>query len=584
MPEPSLSELYSYRPNADLATGDRDVVPDNRSAIQDAIALAQDNNHAIQQRYALFQKNYADRLKAGQVDYTGVNPNHIPALKEKAANVFSILYKNPAALAGVNVDPKTEAEFAAAKDDLERSVAASKAQYDYAKAQDAFMNHTPELITEENKNVTKKNYTDPLGQFQPRTLQLPPVVDIPALSKAALDASKKERSIFEQEFLPKRSATGALIPVVEKGKLVTDANGQQKYEQEYAGRYKSGIVKEADFDTYMNYGNSLFDSNQPTGKYNQPIQDSIKNIYTKLPEAQKIQIESLAQQAGVDPLKYFFNKTWASRFDKQTDLSGVKEVEDNLYKMKADQRNDLEKMKVKFGYDVYLKNLENANQKDLELWRDKNGLRDVDKGGEALNDMVAGTLQKAITSGAANTMEIKRADGKIEGGWHKVALPKQTLDFFASDIPEMKNNKLVIGSNGKPVTVKSAPVEIWVNSEGTQVRPIFGTENSPSGRKITNSDLSQPMTVDQFKQGMAKGLGLTKSLDASNRMLQRMEGFEFPTLDGNIDVYIRNRASGNYNPDKGGGGKTEVKKTQTGGGSRMNAQFPEENKIKIPGF
>lgn len=567
MAEPSLSELYSYTPRPELATGERDVVPDNRAAIQDAIGLAKDYNEGIAQRYALYQKALADKFKAGDVDYAGVNPNHLPELKQKAANYFSILYKNPAALGGINKDPQVEADLAAAKDDLERSIAASKQQYTYASSQDAFMNRTPELITDDNKNIIKGLYTAPLGQFQPQTLQLPAVIDIPTLSKTALEQSKKERSIFEQEFLPKRTATGALVPRVAGGKVELDAQGQPVFEQEYTGRYKSGIVKEADYDSYMKLGESLFDSNQPVGKYNQPIQQSLKSIYDRLPENQKIQIENAANKNNVDPLKYFFEKTWSSRFDKMTDLSGVKEIEDVIYKQKADLRNDLEKMKVRFGYDVYLKKLEGETQKDLELWRDKQGLRDVDKGGEALNDMVAGTLSNALSAGAANYREIRKRDGTIDAGWRKVSLPPQVLEFMKAEMPVMDGKKQKI-VNGKPVLATQKPVEVWVNEAGTEVRPIFASEEMPGGKRgITNPDLSQPMTVDQYKQVIAQGLGLEKSLDASTRMLQRMEGFNFPTLNGNVELYIKNRASGNYNPDKGGGGTVSVNKTATTSGA-----------------
>lgn len=581
MPEPSLSELYGYHPNADLATGERDVVPDNRQAIQDAIGLAQDNNHAIQQRYALFQKNYADRLKAGQVDYTGVNPNHIPALKEKAANVFSILYRNPSALAGVNVDPKTEAEFAAAKDDLERSVAASKTQYDYAKAQDAFMNHTPELITDENKAVTKKNYTDPLGQFQPRTLNLPSVLDYNTLAKGALDVSKKERPVFEPEYVPKRNEQGQLIPQVVNGQVKLDVNRQPVYEQEYAGRFKSGIVKEADYDSYMKNALSTYDSNQALGKFDQPIQKSVAAAYNSLPESQKMAIEDLSKKAGMDAQRYFYSKVMASKFDKMTDLSGLKEVEDNLYKQKADLRNDLDKMKVKFGYDVYLKNLEDSNKKDFELWKDKHGLLDIDKGGEAINDIVAGTVGQALSSGNKNKYVLTHTNGQpSESGWHKMDVPVSMLTYFQGDAPILdKNGKQQLDNNKKPVFVKSKPVSMLVNEDGTQVRPIFaGAEIDKDGTRIINNvDLSAPITIDQFKQGVAKGMGLEKSLDASNRMLQRMEGIGFPTLNGNVETYIKNRSSGNYNPNKGGGTEVKVSSSKETSGSKMNGKFPEEN-------
>lgn len=575
MAAPSLSELYGYTPKPELATGDRDVVPDNRAAIEDAIGLAQENNKAIQQRYALFQKAYADRLKAGQVDYTGVNPNHLPALKEKAAKVFEVLYKNPSALAGINVNPKVEADFAAAKDDLEASIAASKAQYDYAKAQDAFMNHTPELITDQNKKITKQNYIAPLGQFTPTTLQLPAVIDYNTLAKGALDTSKKERSIFEPEYVPKRTATGALVPSVVDGQVQVDsATGQPIYEQEYSGRFKSGTVKEADFDSYMKNVLSTYDSNQPLGKFNQPIQQSVDSTFQALPENQKMVIEENAKANNMTPQKYFYMKTMASKFDKMTDLTGVKEVEDTLYKQGQQLRNDLLKMKTKFGYDWNLAKLKLDNAKELELWKEKNGLRDIDKGGEAINDIVASAVGGALSQGIKNRMAIVHPDGTEEKGWYKMDVPKTTLDFFSANVPVLdKKGKPITTSSGKPSLEKQAPVEMWVNEDGKTIKPIFATPKSETGKRaITNEDYSQPITIDQFKQGIALGLGLEKSLDASNRMLTRIPGFEFPTLNGKVKEYIQNRSAGNYNPDKGGGGKSGVTKTQSGGGTKLNGE------------
>lgn len=592
MAEPSLSELYSYTPRPELATGDRDVVPDNRAAIEDAIGLAQENNKAIQQRYALFQKAYADRLKAGQVDYTGVNPNHIPALKEKAAKVFQVLYKNPAALAGINVDPRVEAEFAAAKDDLEASIAASKKQYNYAEGQNAFMHREPEMLTDSNKKKINRAFTAPLGEFVPEALDLPTVIDYNALAKSFSAASKIGKPIFEPEYVPKRNESGALMPIVENGQVKVDANGQPVYQQDYSGFYKSGIAKETDFDKYMQNALSTYDSNQPIGKFNQPIQESVGKTYQGLPENYKIAIEDLSKKAGMSPERYFYEQTIKSKYNKDTDLSGVKEVPDQLYKQGQQLRNDLLKMKTKYGYDWNLAKLKLENQKDLELWKEKNGLRDVDKGGEALNDIVVSMVGDALSKGVKNRVKLINPDGSVEKDWFQMEVPTSTLDYFKVQVParnsdgkELNTSGQVLSTyGGKPLYKDEVPVGLLVDEGGNKVKPIFSKNKSQTTNKDVSNDVySQPFNIDQLKQRMAVGLGLEKSLDASNRMLTRIPGFEFPTLNGKVKEYIQNRSAGNYNPDKGGGGKSSVTKTQSGGGTVLNGEKGVPKNITFKG-
>ena len=155
--EPSLSELYSYRPNAELAQGDRNIVPDDRQAIQALLQGAKDNILIQQNRYNQFQKSLQDNFDKFKFDYDGIAPQHREELQKDAVIFYKDLMSDPSVLANPLKNPQAYAKLMEDFQKLNSKIAKSKSINKYTTAHEKYMNENPDLLNEDKNNNTSRD-------------------------------------------------------------------------------------------------------------------------------------------------------------------------------------------------------------------------------------------------------------------------------------------------------------------------------------------------------------------------------------------------------------------------------------------
>lgn len=343
--EPSLGELQSYTGRPELAAGERNVVQDNSQGIANLLQGARDKMQNDWNKYVFFQRNLMEGFKdATNFDFVGTRTVDSEDLQKSAADFYSVIAQDPSILANPTKNPQLYGELMQKQSALNGKIAKSKQANAYTAAQQKFLFETPDLSTEDNLGLIEQSNQTPLDSWKPFNLNLPSGIDLVKLAGEAVKGSLIETPVSEQVFQVKiDTKTGKPVPKIDPNtkKQMMDAQGNPMFEQEYAGRTRTGVKKESDLDTYIDRGMALLKSNPRIGKYNVPFTKGIEDLYKNLPSDQKEVIEAEAKKQNKKPIELFFEKSWRSLYSPMTDLSGVKEQEDKVYQENIDFQNKL---------------------------------------------------------------------------------------------------------------------------------------------------------------------------------------------------------------------------------------------------
>lgn len=476
--EPSLSEL-TYTPNPATAPGDRVGVSDNSQGIQNLIGAAQQKAHYDQVKYQDYQNRLGEAFKNLQVDYADINPNHKPELQKLAGDFYSELSKNANVLANPQSNPDAYANIMSKYSNLKGAVSQSKQQYAYATAQDKYMYDHPELLTDENKNVTKTLYSQPLGQFNPLELQLPDVLDYTSVGKGLNDLVKKERPYQE--------------------KVMIDENGQQVY----TGNVVKGNETYYDKPEFEIKARETFLANPSTGKYNQKLQSLNQRLFDKIDPTLKNHYEQLAflksKELGrkVTPEEEFAVHSLETGYNSGVTRGDEKQFKDESYYSPKDRRED----------DIKQQNANTnrgrlAMQSSYTKWKMQNPTAATNV------EQIYDTYTKNISDAPVTIMETIEMRDK-EGNVGRVEKTNKKLGDFdyvtASDLPPAYKYVAGVATNdkGKVIVDKLSPFK---TSDGKEIFKVKYFDPANGDLITENSEFIKKKYAEVKKTGYNKDI------------------------------------------------------------------------------
>lgn len=312
MAEPTLGEL-TYNPNPVTAEGDRVVVADNSRGIQDIIGAAQQKAQFDFKKQEIFNDRLSDALKNFRVDYTNINPNHADDLRNMAGGFLATLSKNVGSLGNPAKDIEGYNSIINEYDKLQQAIAQSKKQQFVAEKKESLLYDNPDWLTDENKEIAKLNYKDPLGKFTPRDFRVPDVVDLYGIGKEINSLVERQDEVTEP--------------------IYRDENGKPIY----TGQIMKGIETSYDQPEFVNMSRTVYASNRLVGKYNVPIQKQVSGLYSKLSEPYREYYEKQAEKKSkelgrtVTPQEEFAVQGMSQAYNTSRKRTGVTTVKDESF-------------------------------------------------------------------------------------------------------------------------------------------------------------------------------------------------------------------------------------------------------------
>jgi len=191
--EPSLNEITNIRVDPEVATGTPAVIYDNREVSR----LLNDNAQAKARndwnKYNLFLGNLKDVYKdLNEIAKQPVLEEDMPELRSNMADIIKSIGDDPQSFFGGG--PKFQ-EVNGKIAELQSKATESKGNNLFDSAHRAFFYRNPDLDTPENKELIAGYRRQKLGTRQPYQLDLPGLLDLPALAKGLNAAVKSENKI-----------------------------------------------------------------------------------------------------------------------------------------------------------------------------------------------------------------------------------------------------------------------------------------------------------------------------------------------------------------------------------------------------
>lgn len=504
--EPSLSELNSYRPNPELAAGDRNVVQDNSQGIGYLMQAARDKMQNDWNRYAFYQKNLIEGFKdASKFDFVGIRAQDKETLAKQAGEFYAEIAKDPSVLGNPMKNPQAYTNMLQKQSLLNANIAKSKQANAYTQGQNKFMFDNPDLSTEENKGIIKKSNDTSLDDWTPFELSLPSGIDLLKLAKESATSSMVDVPVSEQVFQNKiDQKTGLPIVAIDPTtkKPILDAQGNPTFEQVYSGRTRVGTKKESNLANYENLGKGIWESNPKLGRYGVSFRKGVEDLFNALPQAEKDVLEQDAKAQKKDKLNLFFEKSWKGLYTPQTDLTGIKEQEDKLFAAED-----------AFKKDVYLQLLKGKQDRDTEYYKNWLGQQNEKDQAKALLQYSAAGLSDAIKNGK-RTIDVKLdANNKPIKGTEresvKLNVTPKTLELFGfggkeqiETIDGVSTTKMV--GVEKPDYIEYIPSSktfriVYYKRTGDKI-------DTKGGVKLTDTDKTKEISESQYMATMGKGL------------------------------------------------------------------------------
>lgn len=532
---PSLQEISSFSKDPDLVKGSPAVVLDISSGLKAVTEAAHERAQYDWLKYQNHLKQVNDFAQNHQLNFEGVMQEDIPEIEKESQKYYAKIAANPRLITQINQDGDWNR--------IQGMIAKSKGDNSLLKLQETFRDKNPDLLNDTNNKIALDYRNTGLsrnaGQIQ---WALPVSIDTNKLADGVLKDSGSHFANVQTE-----NESGQKVPG-----YFFDVKGT-KYDK----------------NKFVNNWDGILDSNQKIDPYGHTARQAAENMFKRLPEpAKKIITENTP--AGGDPIKTYWNKLGQGYY-REKDITDSKPIEDKFAFETAKVKDDLAKMKVKFGYDVYLKELEGNEKKDFELWKDKLGL-DKDKGGKWLNDFTSTFVADAIANPKAPGFSLD-GSGKT---YMEAPASEKVRELFGAE----ETNSI-----GKKI--KIIPDKLVVSTDGSQIVPIYFNAGSKKDiiHGTINHDKSQPISIDDAKALFADKFKLTGSLEASNRFLLE-SGLDKPSLnDGNALKYIAGRSANDYVKEVPSKETTHVKSASGTDGKKFGiGNYPAETQTKIKNF
>jgi hypothetical protein len=439
---PSLGEII----NIERDPGGGAVTPrakwDTQELVHNVNQAAQFKAENDWRKYSTFLGQLKDTYKE-LGDLQGLNTAQAdkPYLQKQAADIFKQIGDDPKAFFGGKMG---DIEGKIGK--LKSESAQSMQDKVYDDAHRAYMERDPSLQTDDNKQILDGYFKQPLGQRKPYMLKLPSLFN-------PQEIANQINAAIPQKF----SNTG----LSSDGRFINTVSGV---------RY--------DPDQFKTLADQMYTTPDPkTGRI---VSDEVAGRFKVLPPNLQ---EMYKQKYPEDPVKGFYDETvmpWRKR-----DEIDKTESKDNAFALEAYKNRDkLQDMSVKFGYDKVLKEMELGNEKDLATF--KKNLQNKTKKEQtgALNGMVDSFVNKALLKNAPDS---GFWDGSTigENGYTKMDVSASTLNIFST-------TKTVGGK-----AQKIQPDELQVSKDGKTVKAIYKKADQ-------NGEKEETFPIDEFKVRFGK--------------------------------------------------------------------------------
>lgn len=533
---PTLGEILSIGRDTNVPGGLAPNVPfDNRGLISQLNENARFQAENTWKKYNAFQEQLGNLFKNIQ-DISGLEV--MDADKEKLdmdrKDVLDSIYNSPKEFFGSgNMKRRMELEGKLAK--YRTDATASKNNNLIHQAHQKLLEATPELNTEENRNIIDQYSQQPLGARKLPSLVMPTVFDANAVLKG----------IFGPQGVSTRTS-----PYLERKDGMLIEGSQTVNDYDLAMNSWMGALYSPDKYGHSHFGwaESQFNALNPDQKkYYQGIagddkQKQIEAFWRDYGEQQMpFRTNAIGNWNQLSPEeKNKYNNNFENYWDKNKDIirkDTQKITED--YETKFNQA--LQKMAVKFSYDKILKAMTEGARETFALFQQDHGMGKA-SGGKALNDTVVSLIKSAQAAGKkyepTGAGAIIGGAGAIIAGAGGGGKNEYVVNWSPQHIKLFETDKTV-GTK----TVKTMPKTVTVDDDGN-VHLYF-----------LDASLDRTISPDDFKALMADKYHLTGSLEASNENL--LENYGVPSLNGNVNQYWQDRTSGNVEKKP-----TEPKKTK----------------------
>ena len=527
--EPSLSELYSYTPRPELAQGDRNIVPDDRQAIQSIADFANKQTQLAWNKYAMFQDNFQKNFDKIKFDYEGIAPQHREELQKDAADFYKIITKDPSILGNPSKNPALYGELMNAQQKLQSKIEKSKSINKYTQGQEQYMHQNPDLLNETNKGIIKQSLEVPIDQWNTFNLKLPSSIDFNVLTKAGLERATVSSPVDEGVFDVKLDKQGKpIVQKDEKGNAIIDpTTGKPKFETYYTGKRRAGLIKSYDQPAYEKQGAAIYDSDAKINKYGVGVKEAAKDMFNTLPEQQRADITAAAKEKGEkDPIKYFFQTTWNKFYDPTKDLSNVKVEDDKAF---AEE--------LRFKRETYLELLKQRGHKELEAFKISLGKQDEKEQAKALIQFSAATLGDALKNGETKKV---RDNGEIKEV-KILNLPPQVSQLFG------EGEKIVSQDGRDTITMKGKPDHIEYNpSDKTYTIVVYkrkkdGEIETQGGWNVRDENNTKKISEAQFMATLGKDMFTKDKLPKAYQFATEMLG------GGSLEDYLQSSSEKKVN-------------------------------------
>lgn len=517
--EPTIGEIQGSNIDSGITTGTPAVNINLQQGLNAFNDAAHAKARADQDKYNLHLQQVNQFAQNHKLDFAGVMQEDIPAIQELASKYWQKVAENPKIIQQKGDDPDwLNVQAARAKSIQDNSLLAE---------QEKFRDQNPDLLNEDNNKIALDYRKSGLGRNANQIQwKLPVTMDIGAMAAKAIDRTgSPDQPIITRLNDP---VTGKYTGALQKteGGITYDPN------------------------KFLAVGDALYNSNQKSGdKYGHTVQQAAKDMFSMLDKEDQA---VLKKKFGDDAPKEYFLQSWMSQFKEKGGKPVTAQLRDRGYEINENMDDDLEKMRIKFGYDKILKAMEGDQRMNLEYLKDK---KDLEKG-KFLNDFVANLVVGALPSpgdktksgGITNVRTITDSKG-VKTDYYDAPVSAQMKDIFSKETER----------NGKKT--KEIPDKVYVSIDGSQVVPVYlSSATSSTGARSIDLEKSTPISLDEVKTLVADRFKLTGSLEGSSEHLVKM-GLGTPTLnDGNIFKYIQHRA--NEAPQQTGT-HVEVKKSSS---------------------
>lgn len=439
MPEPSLSEILSTTRDPGASTAASRTVINTQDLVHQVNQAAQSKAENDWRKYSSFKNDLKDVYKQiGDIQGMAVAQADQPYLKKQAGALLDEIAQDPQGFFGGKM-PDIQKKLG----NLYRESSQSVQDKIYDDAHRMYLDRDPSLQNDDNKKIMEDYFKQPLGQRKPYTLKLPSLYNPEAIAKQINDS------------IPQKFSQTGLSP---DGKYINTVSGIRYDEKQYK---------------------TLADQ-----MYNQPdsrgvlISAQVKDRFNALPPALQ---EAYKQKYPQDPVKGFYDET-VMPWRKQDQIEKTEQKHDEFALQEYKQRDKLQQMNVKFGFDKVIENMKIGGAKEVAKLKIKlqNEIR-MGKVG-ALKGMVDAMVTDAKSGPPIVTSE---------GTFYALPVSSDVLKSYQKEEGVLKK--------------KVQPDNMLISEDGTKVKQVYYKKAGDPSSGI-DENKSRTFSKDEFTARFGKDL------------------------------------------------------------------------------